>query len=113
MLLLLYFGCLQYGAYQFRRVVLAIGNGRPFVAEVPRSLIRLGLVLLVGWPVNSLLAWLFAGRVVATVVHQGMRLHAALPEKDINWLMAGLFCLVLAAAFQAGRRLQDEQDLTI
>ena len=112
-LLLVYFGFAQYGFYQVRGIVRPIGDGRPFDPQVPRRFVRLSLVFFVGWPVNSLAALGLAQRIARPLADQGLDLRATLPDKNLEWLIAGLFCLVLALAFRAGEQLQAEQDLTV
>jgi hypothetical protein len=112
-LLLLNFAFAQYGAYQLRGIVRAIGGGHPFDPEVPRRFVRLGLLLLVRWPVYNLAALGFARHLVEPLTGRGLSLRPTVPEKEFTWLLAGLFCLLLAAAFRAGQQLQAEHDLTV
>jgi hypothetical protein len=112
-LLLINFAFAQYGAYQLRGIVRAIGGGRPFDPEVSRRFVRLGLLLLVRWPVYNLAALAFARRLVEALAARGLSLRPVPPEKELTWLLAGLFCLLLAAAFRAGQQLQAEHDLTV
>lgn len=110
---LLGFGVLQVALRQAAVIVRAIVSGRPFGAEVPPSFVKLALVWLVWPPLAELALWFMTRRLLPQIQVPGLELAWTWSGRDLNWLLIGLFCLALAAAFHAGRTMQDEAELTI
>ena len=98
--------------YQLRRLLGALGAGRPFVRENAGRLRRLGWTVLlielaltaIGIGESGFVAWRFS--------RPGLELWA-LVDLPFAGLFVGVALLVAAEAFRRGAQLEEEQALTV
>ncbi|HHU52003.1 MAG TPA: DUF2975 domain-containing protein [Firmicutes bacterium] len=98
--------------YQLRKIFSNLVKEEPFVKENVLRVRKIGVIVLVGAVLQSIVEYLIGYFVVQHVMIQGMRL---VPDFGLNFpaLLAGLSVLVLAEVLKEGTEIKEDQNLTI
>ena len=104
--------------YQLRALMRAVKAGHPFDPLNPQRIRRIAYVIIAVGPVKDILAFLQIASSF-NAVHDAVT--RALPGASVGYhvrfswepVVIGLIILAIAHAFDAGVRLQDDQDLTV
>lgn len=111
-------GLLLWTLYQLRMLVRTVYRGAPFDPANPARIRRIGWLIMVYGPLSGLLSAI-EGAAWLTDVSTAVR--RAFPDASVGFslnlnlatVVVGLIILAIAEAFDAGVRLQREQDLTV
>jgi hypothetical protein len=99
-------------AWQLRQILKSISAGRPFELKNIRRVKIIGWLVLVMGPIDSLVAYWSASTLLPKVADFGMKVESA-ANFEFSSVFAGILILALVYIFQAGARLQRENELTI
>ena len=111
-------GLLLWTLHQLRMLVRTVGRGAPFDPDNPARIRRIGWIVLAYGPLSGLLGFVES---VALLTDVSAAVKRAFPDASVGvslnlnlaTVIIGLIILAIAEAFQAGVRLQQEQDLTV
>lgn len=104
---------------ELRAILREVKSGRPFSAENPRRLRRIGWLVLALGPLEGGWTFWMASRFLDRLAIPGAtlsinpELHLFIGDFNFNSILLGLLILLIAQIFELGVRLQEEQDLTI
>lgn len=111
-MLVLMFGYLLWIVTQLRYVFRTLSQGLPFVLENARRIRWVGLAIILGEFVRVAVVYFWSYYTSLHFQADGLRFAAA-ADWDPLTLVGGLAILVIAAVFQEGARLEEDQSLTI
>jgi len=103
---------------QLRLLIKSVRNGNPFDSQNPRRIRRIAFAVMASGPILGLLEFLRmigAFNEVARLVKEVLPGARAGYEVDLHpeTIVVGLIILAIAYAFEAGVRLQNDQNLTV
>lgn len=98
--------------YQLRKIFANLVKEEPFVKENVLRVRKIGMIVLVGAVIQSIMEYLIGFFVMKHIVIQGIQL---VPELELNVpsFLAGLAVLVLAEVLKQGTEIKEDQNLTI
>lgn len=98
--------------YQLRKIFVNLVKEEPFVKENVLRVRKIGMIVLVGAVIQSIMEYLIGFFVMKHIVIQGIQL---VPEFELNVpsFLAGLAVLVLAEVLKQGTEIKEDQNLTI
>lgn len=98
--------------YQLRKIFANLVKEEPFVKENVLRVRKIGMIVLVGAVIQSIMEYLIGFFVMKHIVIQGIQL---VPEFELNVpsFLAGLAVLVLAEVLKQGTEIKEDQNLTI
>ena len=98
--------------WQLRLFLRSVKEGRPFDRENPRRIRRIGYLVTVLGPLDSLmdlvLGWLYLPRI--SLPDSSLNVN---PDLHPDLIFLGFIILLIAQIFDEGVKMQDEQDLTV
>lgn len=111
-------GLLLWTLHQLRMLVRTVSRGAPFDPANPARIRRIGWIVLAYGPLSGLLGFVES---VALLTDVSAAVKRAFPAASVGvslnlnlaTVVVGLIILAIAEAFEAGVRLQQEQDLTV
>ena len=98
---------------ELRATLREVKFGRPFSAENPRRLKRIGWLVLALGPLEGGWAIWMASRFLDKLSIPGATLSINPMMFNYDSILLGLLILLIAQIFELGVRLQEEQDLTV
>ncbi|OGF97184.1 MAG: hypothetical protein A2Z86_09030 [Candidatus Glassbacteria bacterium GWA2_58_10] len=98
---------------ELRAILREVKSGRPFSAENPKRLKRIGWLVLALGPLEGGWAMWMASRFLDRLAIPGATLSINLMMIHFDSILLGLLILLIARIFELGVRLQEEQDLTV
>jgi hypothetical protein len=95
-----------------KRIIYAVRRDDAFNAESNRRLKLIGTLVVLGPAVEWVLHGVFSYWVSSSYHFEGMKLET---DSSLGWpvFMLGLFIVVLGVAFEQGRKIREENELTI
>jgi hypothetical protein len=111
-------GLLLWTLHQLRMLVRTVSRGAPFDPANPVRIRRIGWIVLAYGPLSGLLGFVESAALLTDV---SAAVKQAFPDASVGvglnlnlaTVIVGLIILAIAEAFEAGVRLQQEQDLTV
>lgn len=98
--------------YYLRQFVATVKDARPFDTANSSRLRSIAMIVMITGPIFGVLQFIFSRNVIDLSSFASAGLHPTL-DLHLVTVLLGLVILVIAAAFDAGIKMQKEQDLTV
>jgi hypothetical protein len=98
--------------YQLRKIFANLVKEEPFVEENVLRVRKIGMIVLLGAVIQSIVEYLIGCFVMRHIMIQGIQLVPEF-ELDVPSFLAGLAVLVLAEVLRQGTEIKEDQNLTI